>query len=123
MQVFLVDDDPVHRRALAALMERWGFIISGQAGDGNTALSRLSDLHPDLIITDCQMPQMDGIAFARHLRERGDATPLIMISGQQHPEILSAARHAGVDCFICKPIDVDLLLRTIRRLLPACQAA
>lgn len=123
MQVFLVDDDPAHLRALAAVMERWRFTICGQAEDGRLAMQQLASIRADLIITDCQMPHMDGIALARHLRASGDATPLIMISGLHHAEIRSAATGAGVDCFMSKPVDVDALLRTIRRLLPACQAA
>ena len=122
MRVYLVDDDALHRRALAALLRHWGMTVVGQADNGRTALADLSPTGPaagaDAIVTDCQMPEMDGLALTRALRARGDGRAIVMVSGQSHPDTLRAARSAGVTHFLPKPLDPTLLAPTLHPPLP-----
>ena len=129
MQVFLIDDDAAHLHAVARFMKQLGFDLAGEAGDGQGALDalrRLADLHaglrPDLIVTDCQMPVMDGLRFARALRASGDPTPLIMLSGQDSEDVVALAIEAGVNCFVAKPVDAALLAQAVALAVPRAAA-
>jgi CheY-like chemotaxis protein len=124
MHVFLIDDDAFHRRALASLLESWRCTVIGHASDGASALVALAALGSlDLIITDCQMPVMDGIALTRQLRASRNAVPIIMLSGQDSQQISDAALSAGVSCFLSKPLDIDQLHRVLGRLVPTYRVA
>ena len=122
MNVYLIDDDAALRCAVARFMERFGFLILGEACNGDEALRALSDplrsLHPDLIISDCQMPVMDGLSFARRFRALGRRTPMMMLSGQDSAEVVVAAMDAGFNAFVPKPISGHLLGDAIRLVLP-----
>ena len=122
MHVYLIDDDAPLRQAVGRFMERFGFAILGEAGNGADALAALSNpasrLRPDLIISDCQMPVMDGLSFARRFRALGRATPMLMLSGQDNAEVVVAAIDAGFTAYVPKTITGVLLADAIRLVLP-----
>jgi DNA-binding NarL/FixJ family response regulator len=122
MNVYLIDDDAALRQAVARFMERFGLRVLGEACNGADALRALSDprlaLRPDLIISDCQMPVMDGLSFARRFRALGRPTPMVMLSGQDSAEIVVAAIDAGFNAFVPKPVTGHLLADAIRLVLP-----
>ena len=115
MQIMIVDDDARMRQALTRLLQNAGFQSVEQASDGQEALERLGSAvaHIDLIITDCTMPRLDGIALVRALRARGDQTPVIMISGEHNPDLVIQAVKAGVNNYVPKPIQVQSLIEKI----------
>ena len=104
MRVMLVDDDAPMRQVLARLLQTSGFESVAEVGDGHQALLHLKSEQVDLIVTDCSMPGMDGIALVTALRARGDQTPVIMLSGQDDPQLIVRAIRAGVNNYIPKPI-------------------
>jgi DNA-binding NarL/FixJ family response regulator len=118
MDVFLIDDDAALRRGVALLMERFGLRVLGEACNGAEALAALVALRPDLIISDCQMPVMDGLSFARRFRALGRPTPMVMLSGQDDAEVVMAAIDAGFNAFVPKPVTGHLLADAIRLVLP-----
>ena len=122
MHVYLIDDDAALRQAVARFMERFGLRVLGEAGNGEEALAALTDmtraLRPDLIISDCQMPVMDGLSFARRFRALGGRTPMLMLSGQGGDEVVVAALDAGFNAFVAKPVTGHLLADAIRLVLP-----
>ena len=121
MNVYLIDDDAPLRQAVGRFMERFGFAVLGEAGNGAEALAALGSMRlplPDLIISDCQMPVMDGLSFARRFRAMGRATPMLMLSGQDNAEVVVAALDAGFNAYVPKPITGDLLADAIRLVLP-----
>ena len=128
MRVVLVEDDRLFRAVLATYCRSMGLEVVAEIGDGQAALELLSDdtrpgvEPPDLILTDCQMPRMDGISLVRHLRARGDATPVIMLSGQQDSRVVDLARAAGVNCFIPKPLSSASLEDALAQTLPGWAA-
>src|SRR5205814_6571935 len=85
MRVVIVEDDVQMRAALALLVRGLGYEVLAEIPDGQAALELLASNHRaddtsvDLILTDCQMPRLDGITLVRRLRARGDHTPVIMI--------------------------------------------
>jgi DNA-binding response OmpR family regulator len=119
MHALVIDDDARLRQVLTRLLRTGGFDTVDEAADGEEALRTLSSVHPDLILTDCQMPRMDGIAFVRQLRARGDRTPVIMLSGQGDPHLVVTAVRAGVNNYLPKPIHPDVLFEKIEQTLGA----
>jgi CheY-like chemotaxis protein len=123
MHVLVIDDDARLRQVLARLLRSCGSIDVHEAADGEEALAALPALHPDLILTDCHMPRMDGIAFVRLLRARGDQTPVIMLSGHGDPHLIVTAIKAGVNNYLPKPINPEVLFEKIEQTLGAARLA
>jgi DNA-binding NarL/FixJ family response regulator len=127
MHVYLIDDDANLRQAVARFVERFGLAVLGEAGNGADALAALGDprrtRRPDLIISDCQMPVMDGLCFARRLRALGWRTPMVMLSGHGGDEVVAAAIEAGFNAFVAKPVTGHSLADAIRLVLPGFSIA
>jgi two-component system, chemotaxis family, chemotaxis protein CheY len=121
MHVLVIDDDARLRQVLTRLLRSGGFDTVDEAADGEEALKTLLSIHPDLILTDCQMPRLDGISFVRRLRARGDQTPVIMLSGQGDPHVVVTAVKAGVNNYLPKPIHPDVLFEKIGQTLGAAR--
>jgi CheY-like chemotaxis protein len=120
--VIVVEDDQQFRVALGLTLRRLGANVVAEIADGQAALEWLARQHPDLILTDCQMPRLDGIALVRRLRARGDYTPVIMISGQEEEQIRDTALAAGVSQYLAKPLSMPTLQAAIERTLPGWAA-
>jgi DNA-binding response OmpR family regulator len=113
----LVIDDNAHMRAIVyTLLHALGIGDIRQASDGTEANALLERWRPDLIIVDQFMPPMHGIEFARTLR-RTSATsydaPIIMLTAHTEYSIVTAARDAGIDEILAKPISAKALLARI----------
>jgi CheY-like chemotaxis protein len=118
VRVLLIDDEAAGRAVLARLLRSCGAEVVGEAGDGVVGLDLLRGLGQrgvDLIITDCQMPVMDGLAFTQAVRAAGDRTPVLMLSALGHIQVIDAARTAGVNRYLRKPVELDALLEAIRQ--------
>ena len=125
MRVLLIEDDAQLRQVMSIFLRSLGAQVLAEMADGVAALEHLSEESndpPDLILTDCQMPRMDGISLVRHLRARGDRTPVIMISGQQDPRVVQLAFEAGVDHYLAKPLSADSLTVAIGQTFPGWAA-
>jgi CheY-like chemotaxis protein len=118
VRVIIVEDDTSFRIALGLTLRRMGADVLAEVPDGQAALEWLARQHPDLILTDCQMPRLDGIALVRRLRARGDQTPVIMISGQTESRVIDVALKAGVNQYLAKPLSTPMLQAAIERTLP-----
>jgi CheY-like chemotaxis protein len=117
MRILLVEDNDNLRRALHRLLEDVGADQIAEACDGQEAMSRMPDVRPDLIVTDFQMPQMDGIRFTRAIRAAGIATPIVMISAMNDPTVTKLALDAGVNQFLSKADETDALRATFRKIV------
>jgi class 3 adenylate cyclase len=113
----VVDDVPENVRLLTAVLEAHGYDIVS-ATDGRTALELAVSAKPDLVLLDVMMPQPDGYAVCRRLREQEETAvlPVIMLTASEGSEKKKAVE-AGADDFIPKPFDRDELLTRIRSLL------
>ena len=117
MRVLLVDDNPSARQLMRRVLQQVGFRRITEAGDGEEALLLLAEFRPDLIITDCQMPKMDGLRLTRALRAAGLDIPIIMVSGVTDPALQRAATEAGVTGFLPKPAELTSLCNLLRQAL------
>jgi len=112
----LIIDDNVHMRdLLRRLLVSLGVRDIEQAADGASGLELLKMHKFDFLMSDLEMKPMDGLEFTRHVRKGQDhnpAVPIIMITGHADMERVRAARDAGINEFIVKPVTTkDLLLR------------
>src|SRR5512132_2554679 len=104
-RILIVDDEERQRDALAAMLSDGGFEIQ-MAGDGQEALERLSTFNADVIVSDLVMPRMDGFELLRHLKERGDSTPAIALTGFGTLEkALSAVHDLKAFWYLEKPVE------------------
>ena len=110
-RILVVDDDPRSRTAVARLLAEEGYEAT-VAADGEEASRLVSSWHPDLVVTDLEMPRLDGQGLLRRVRQLQPGTPVIVLSA--HSEAEAAAEPDG---FFPKPIQVERLLAKIRDLV------
>ncbi len=116
VRVLVVDDEAGARAALKSLLETQGYAVD-QAADGAAALERLVELPPDVIVTDLDMPVMNGMQFLGALREHGQDVPVIVVTSMTELSAAVAAMRAGATDYLTKPVDFDALLLAIERTL------
>ncbi len=114
-RVLIVDDEESQRAALAAMLSEPDFETQ-VAADGQEALERLTTFNADVIVTDLIMPRMDGFELLRHLKERGDLTPAIALTGFGSMEkALSAVHDLKAFWFLEKPVEPRALKTLLAR--------
>lgn len=118
-RILTIDDSRTIRDMLAFTLGRAGFECV-QAVDGQKGLEALSGDPFDVIITDINMPVMDGIAFIRRARAlpRCKATPILVLTTETSDEKKAEARQAGATGWIVKPFDPAKLLAVIAKVSP-----
>ncbi|MDB9493181.1 ATP-binding protein [Spirulina major CS-329] len=117
-RVLIVDDDAANRAVLRDMLESIGFIIQ-EATNGRTGLTQAQAEPPDLIITDLVMPELDGLAMTRCMRQDPSLTtiPIIAASASLSLPDRDASLQAGCNHFMAKPIDFALLLTALQQQL------
>jgi DNA-binding NarL/FixJ family response regulator len=116
--VLIVDDNEIIRRGLRELFtSEQDFDVCGEAENGQEAIEKAQELHPDLVVLDLSMPVMNGVDAARILRKLMPSVPLIVFS--EHSEVFSEeeARSAGVSALVSKSDHVSVLVSKARTLL------
>ncbi|MBQ0958166.1 PhnD/SsuA/transferrin family substrate-binding protein [Ideonella sp. 4Y11] len=113
-QVLLVEDDPVNQLIASELLQAAGLQVS-QASDGVEALALACAQHFDAIVTDVQMPRMDGTLLARQLRTLPQLahTPIIAMTASALSGDREACLQAGMNAYIAKPVDPPVLYRVL----------
>jgi len=113
--VLTVDDSRMMREMLAMVLREAGFNVL-QAEDGIEGLKVLEDADPDVIITDINMPNLDGYGFIEGVRRdrRHRSRPILVLSTESDPDKKGRARAAGATGWIVKPASADELLNTIK---------
>ncbi len=117
-RILAVDDSESMRKMVAFTLERSGYEVA-EAGDGVEALELAQQERFDLIITDINMPEMDGITLIRRLRALPDYRfrPILTLTTEGSLEKKREGREAGATGWIVKPFDPDVLIQTIRKVL------
>lgn len=113
-RILIVDDEPDILEALEAILEMEGFVVD-TATTGQHALERISAVAPDVVLTDVMMPVMNGIELLQRLKAHPEyqAIPVIVTSAGS----IGAEALRGSEAFLKKPVDLDVLMRTIERAL------
>ena len=114
-KILVVDDEYQISRVLKRSLQAHRYDVR-TASDGESALDLFHDFHPDLIITDLQMPEMNGIELCREIRKVSEI-PIIVLSVKGEEKTKVAALDAGADDYITKPFGMDELMARIRATL------
>ena len=101
-RILLVDDHPLTRSALAALLTQHGFDVAGEASDGEEAIECAGRLHPDLILLDLSMPGLDGLSALPRLREAAPACEVVVLTASGTEENLLGAIRGGAAGYLLK---------------------
>lgn len=119
--VLVVDDSKTMRDMVSFTLTSAGYQVV-QAGDGKEAVVKLSNgSRPALIVTDLNMPEMDGITLIQEIRKMPafKFTPILMLTTESSDEKKSAGRAAGATGWIVKPFNPDQFLKILKKVLPS----
>ncbi len=115
-QLLVAEDDAEIRQALDRILTYEGYSVI-TVKDGAAALEAIREHQPEAILLDVMMPFVDGLEVCRKLRERGDRTPVLMLTARHEVSDRVAGLDAGADDYVTKPFDLDELLARVRALL------
>jgi len=117
-KILVVDDEANARTALADILRMEGYTVE-TAGDGFKALGRLDEFVPDVVLTDLNMPGMDGVELLRKVKERDTDTPVVLMTAFGGVETAVSAMREGAADYLTKPLNTEelsiVLERTIER--------
>jgi two-component system, chemotaxis family, chemotaxis protein CheY len=116
--ILIVDDSRTVRQLVRGALEQAGFQVT-EAVDGRNALDLVGGVNPDLIITDVNMPEMDGISLVRELRARVGFPniPILILTTLGDPESKEKGRQAGATGWMSKPFEPAKLLGAVAKVL------
>ncbi|MGQ0557323.1 MAG: response regulator [Nitrospiraceae bacterium] len=117
----IVDDSRTMRQMVAFTLTNAGFVVV-EAEDGKDAVKKVSGgPKMDIVVTDLNMPEMDGITLIKELRKMGafKFTPILMLTTESALEKKKEGKEAGATGWIVKPFNPEVLLKTIAKVLPA----
>ncbi|MBF0505285.1 MAG: chemotaxis response regulator CheY [Nitrospirae bacterium] len=119
IKVLVVDDFPTMRRIVKNLLKQLGFENIDEAEDGTQALQRLKGGNYGLVISDWNMPNMEGIELLRNVRKEADplkSIPFLMVTAEAEKEKVIEAIKAGVDNYIVKPFTAEILKEKLEKI-------
>ena len=120
LRFLIVDDFSTMRRIVRNLLKESGFTEADEAEDGVAALHKLRNSKFDVIITDINMPRLDGFGLIERLRGEGPhrERPILVLTTESSEEKKDRARKAGATGWIVKPFQPDKLIAAVRRVAP-----
>ena len=116
--ILVVDDSETVRQVLQLTLSKAGFEVV-EAEDGVDALNKLTAQPVDMIVTDLNMPNMDGLELIKKVRGTGDYrfTPIVMLTTESSEDKKKAGREAGASGWIVKPFKPEQLLKVVKMVL------
>lgn len=102
-RVIIADDETIQRMDLRDVLTKQGYLVIGEAGDGQSAVNLARELRPDLVIMDIRMPDVDGITAAETLTQEKIAPVLLLTAFGDQP-LVERAKEAGVVNYVVKPL-------------------
>ena len=116
MHILVTDDERSVRSAVRRALTLEGYRVT-EAEDGAEALRVVQSDHPDAIVLDVMMPELDGYQVCRALRDSGDATPILMLTARDEIDQRVKGLDAGADDYLVKPFALEELLARLRALI------
>ena len=113
MKALIVDDEPLARERLSALLRDAGADVIGEASDGRAAVETVAKLHPDVVLLDIRMPVMDGLEAARHISNL-ESPPAIIFCTAYDEHALAAFDASAID-YLVKPVRLERLRTALER--------
>lgn len=115
--VLVVDDSPTVRQLVELNLKKLSGIRVVQAADGKQALEKIASEKPAIVLSDVNMPNMNGLELVVAIRETDKTLPVVLITTKGDPGDAEKGLAAGANAYITKPIDGAKLLETVRKLL------
>lgn len=115
MKVFLIEDDMSIFRLIEERLQQWSLQITGPK-DFQKVMNDFTEVNPQLVIIDIQLPAYDGFHWCREIRTVSNV-PILFLSSRDHPMDMVMAMQLGADDFIQKPFHMDVLVAKIQALL------
>ena len=121
LHVLVVDDSPAMRRQLCHALDRLGAVNTSEAGDGAEAWRKLTSTSFDLVLTDINMPLLDGLKLVSLIRQGGahQRVPIVVITTEGAEADRRRAMALGASRYLVKPVQADQLIEAVRGLLGA----
>lgn len=119
LKILLVDDSQLSRKYLHQILDNLGIHAITEASDGAEALKTLKQETFDLIISDYNMPNIDGREMVEYIRAHGEqpTIPIMMVTSEQNKNQLAAIQSAGVSALCAKPLSYDVMKQMIEQLV------
>jgi len=115
IRVMVVDDHPMVRSGLKALLSAYDDLeFAGEAGNGAEAIRLCDRLNPDVVLMDLVMPEMDGAAATRAIRQKHPQIKVVVLTSFKEDELVQGALQAGAIGYLLKNVSADELARAIR---------
>lgn len=114
-RILIVDDAAFMRMMIKDILSKNGFEVVGEAADGMQAIEKYNELKPDLVTMDITMPEMDGIAALKSIKEKDPTAVVIMCSAMGQQAMVIDAIQAGAKDFIVKPFQADRVIEAIQK--------
>jgi two-component system chemotaxis response regulator CheY len=117
--ILIVDDSISIRQSTRFILEQGGYTVC-EASDGFEALKVMERIKANLVITDVNMPNMDGITLVKKIRESQTSkfTPVLVLTTESQGSVVEEGKKAGATGWIVKPFNEEKLLSTVKRLTP-----
>jgi two-component system chemotaxis response regulator CheY len=117
VRYLVVDDSVFARKNLTKMIDTFGGHLAGEAGDGCTAITEYDRTHPDIVLMDITMPQMEGIEAAEKIVQAHPEARVVMVSSVGYQENIVAALQRGARHFVQKPVKPEVLYEVIKYVL------
>ncbi|MGP4106994.1 response regulator [Virgibacillus sp. L01] len=116
-QILIVDDAAFMRMMIKDILSKNGFEVVGEAQDGVEAIEKYKELKPDLVTLDITMPEMDGLAALKEIKQLDGDANIIMCSAMGQQAMVIDAIQAGAKDFIVKPFQAERVVEAIQKAL------
>ena len=116
-RVLIVDDAAFMRMSIKTMLEKGGFEIAGEAGNGLEAIKKYKELKPDIVTMDITMPEMDGIEALKLIMQYDSKAKIIMVSAMGQETLVKESILNGARSFIVKPFNEDQFIKSLNKMV------
>ncbi len=120
LRALVVDDSQNMRKSVIFALQKWPEMVCIEAQDGAEALKKMTLGKIDIVITDINMPLLDGLKLIAHIRQQPQwqAVPIVVITTESAEEDRARAMNLGANAYLTKPVQAPDVMREVKRLLP-----
>ena len=115
--ILICDDAAFMRMMIKDILTKNGYNVAGEAENGAKAVEKYNELKPDLVLMDITMPEMDGIAALKKIKENDSSAMVIMCSAMGQQAMVIESIQAGAKDFIVKPFQADRVIEAVKKVV------
>ena len=115
--ILICDDAAFMRMMIKDILTKNGYTVAGEAENGVKAIEKYNEVHPDLVLMDITMPELDGIGALKKIKEADSNALVIMCSAMGQQAMVIESIQAGAKDFIVKPFQADRVLEAVKKVV------